>query len=495
MASKPGKPTTEPASKRRAKRKPAEEPKTRLRRHVVDAAYLRKAAHLRTREERSDAGKALRVTCPRESQAGFTPDAGRPDPIGLLIASSQGRIEQLVPIRYGRMLASPFAFFRGAAAIMAADLSGTPCTGLGVQACGDAHLANFGAFATPERRIVFDINDFDETFPAPWEWDLKRLAASFVIASLNNGHKPAESRAAAAAVVGFYADKLRELAAMPTLDAWYSYLDYENLVEMTADEELKRRRKKVLEKALLRNSAAEFVSLGHIEGGKPRIKDQPPLIYHSDVQKDPGFEQMAKDNIARYRDSLPAERRVLLDRYEVADVAIKVVGVGSVGTTFAIVLFFAAEDAPLFLQAEEARDSVLAPYVDYPGFSSNGARVVFGQRLMQAASDVFLGHLVGTQGRHAYVRQLRDVKVKPLIEIFTPQNMLGFARNTGWALARAHARSGDPAVIAGYIGKGDAFGEAIAGFAVDYTLQNERDHAALVAAVRAGRIEAETEPA
>ena len=272
--------------------------KQRLHRHVMNAAYLDKPAHLRTRAERSEAGKALRVVCPRESHAGFQPAADRPDPIDLLVQSSEGRIEHLVPIRYGRMLASPFAFFRGAAAIMAADLSQTPCTGIGVQACGDAHLANFGAFATPERRIVFDINDFDETYPAPWEWDLKRLAASFVIASRHNGHKPADGRAAAAAVVEHYRDRMRELAEMPTLSAWYSYLDYEKMIESTEDEELKRRRRKVLDKALQRDSAAEFVNLAHIDGGQPRIRDMPPLIYHSDEQKDPAFAERLRENVA-----------------------------------------------------------------------------------------------------------------------------------------------------------------------------------------------------
>lgn len=472
---------------------PPAEPKAQLQRHVVNAAYMRKAAHLRTRQERTEAGKALRVTQPREAQGGFKATPDRPDPVELLIESSVGRIDHLIPIRYGRMLASPFAFFRGAAAIMAADLSSTPDTGLGVQACGDAHLANFGAFATPERRIVFDINDFDETFPAPWEWDLKRLATSFVIASAHNGHKPADCRAAAANVVARYAEKMRELAALPTLDAWYAYLDYEALIEMGTDQELKRRRRKLLEKALERDSAAEFIKLGHIRDGKPRIKDAPPLIYHANDLQDPAFEAGVRESLARYRESLPGERRVLFDRYELADVAIKVVGVGSVGTVCWIALFFAADDDPLFLQVKEARESVLAKYVDYPAFPSNGQRVVFGQRLMQAASDVFLGHVVGTGGRHFYVRQLRDVKVKPMIEIFNPQNMLSFARNTGWALAGAHARSGDPAVIAGYIGKGEAFAEAIAEFAMDYAEQNTLDHAALVAAVRAGRVEAETE--
>ena len=468
-------------------------PKQQLHRDVLNAAYLDKPAHLRTRAERTEAGRALRVSCPRDSQAGFQPADDRPDPIDLLMRSSEGRIEHLVPIRYGRMLASPFAFYRGAAAVMAADLARTRCTGIGVQACGDAHLVNFGAFATPERRIVFDINDFDETYPAPWEWDLKRLAASFVVAGRHNGHKASECRAAAAAVVAHYRDRLRELSEMPMLSAWYSYLDFEKMIDAAEDEDLKRRHHKLLAKARQRDAAAEFVNLAHVEGGQPRIKDMPPLIYHPDEHKEPGFTEGVRENIGRYRDSLPVERHVLFDRYELADVAVKVVGVGSVGTLCAVALLFAAEDDPLFLQVKEARDSVLAPYVRFKGFATNGERVVLGQRLMQAASDLFLGHLVSTTGRHLYVRQLRDVKIKPQIEIFTPQNMLGYARATGYALAHAHARSGDAALIAGYIGKGDALADAIAEFAADYADQNERDHAALVAAVRTGRLEAETE--
>ena len=450
-------------------------------------------AHLRTRKERSAAGRALRATCPRESQAGFKPAPQRPDPVELLIASSAGRIEHLVPIRYGRMLASPFAFYRGAASIMASDLASTPSTGALVQACGDCHLMNFCAFATPERRIIFDINDFDETHPAPWEWDLKRLAASFVIASRHNGHKPANGRAAAATVVSHYAEKLRELAALPTLGAWYAYLDYEQLIELIDDRELKRRSMKALQRALAQDSAAELVKLVHVLDGLPRIRDLPPLIFHPEAWREPGFVKAVRGDLVRYRESLSAERRVLFDRYELADVAIKVVGIGSVGTVCAIGLFFASEDDALFLQVKEARPSVLAPHVGAPAFASHGARVVFGQRLMQAASDVFLGHLVGADGKHFYIRQLRDVKVEPMVEIFTPPNMLGYARDTGWALARAHARSGDAALIAGYIGKGDAFAHAVAAFAMDYAEQNQRDHAALLAAVRAGRIDATME--
>ena len=461
---------------------------------AIDAACLRKPAHLRTRGERREAGRALRVVCPREAHAGFTPAKHRADPIDLLIASSLGRIERLVPIRYGRMLASPFAFFRGAASIMAADLAGTPSTGLAVQACGDCHLLNFGALATPERRLIFDINDFDETFPAPWEWDLKRLATSFVIASRHNGHKASECRAAAANVARQYAAKLRELSSMNTLDAWYDYLDWPKLIELGEDEELKQRRRRSLAKAMARDSAAEFTKLASIVDGKPRIKDAPPLIFHAHEHLAAGFEAVARENLGRYRESLPPERRVLLDRYEIADVAVKVVGVGSVGTMCMIALLFAADADSLFLQLKEARPSVLEPYVEAPSFATHGERVVFGQRLMQTSSDLFLGHMVSSEGRHVYVRQLRDVKVKPMIELYSPTNMLNFARYTGWALARAHARSGDAAMLAGYIGKSDVFPDAIAHFAVDYAEQNLRDHAALVAAVRAGRIDAVMEP-
>ena len=468
-------------------------PKARIAATILDAAYLDKPAHLRTRQERMDAGKALRVTCPRDSHADFAPDPARPDPVELLIESSRGRLEDLVPIRYGRMLASPFAFYRGAAAIMAADLARTPRTGIGVQACGDAHLANFGGFATPERRVLFDINDFDETFAAPWEWDLKRLAASFVVASRHNQHDAADARAAALLAAQAYADKLRELSQATALEAWYSSLDFEALVEQAEDDELKRRHRKLLAKAQQRDAGSEYAKLAFELEARPRIRDVPPLIYHPAEVLAPEFEHNARESLRRYRESLPRERRVLIDRYELVDAAIKVVGVGSVGTWCAIALLFAAENDPLFLQIKEARPSVLEPYVDFPGFATHGERVVFGQRLMQASSDLFLGHYVNPQGRHVYVRQLRDVKVKPLIETFAPLNMRNYARLCGWALARAHARSSDAAPICGYIGKNTDFAEAIAQFAIDYADQNQRDHAALIAAVRAGRIEASDE--
>jgi uncharacterized protein (DUF2252 family) len=460
----------------------------------IDAAYLKKDVHRRTRTDRFEAGRALRAVCPREAHAEFEVSrARRKDPIKLLIASSEGRIEELLPIRYGRMLASPFAFFRGASIIMAADLSKTPASGYAVQACGDCHLMNFGAFATPERNIVFDINDFDETFPAPWEWDLKRLAASFVIAGRHNGHNAKSSKATVMALVGAYRDRLSQLAEMPALAAWYAALDYKELIDLTVDTQLKRKQKKALQNALARDSLHEFVRLGHVVDQTPKIKDNPPLIYHHESQKSPEYEEQVRHAMALYRESLSPERRVLLDRYELVDTAIKVVGVGSVGTYCTIGLFFAAENDPLFLQLKEARKSVLEPYVDFDPFPSNGERVVFGQRLMQTASDIFLGHTIADSGRHCYIRQLRDVKVKPMVEIFNPANMLSYAGNCGWALADAHARSGDAAIIAGYIGKGEQFASAIYEFSVRYAEQNDADYAALKDAVQSGLVIAKTE--
>ena len=464
-------------------------------RSPIEPAYLAKPRHLHSLSERMEVGRALRVTTPRESNAAWTPPAGRADPVELMLAGEAGRVESLLPIRHGRMAASPFAFFRGAAAIMAADLAATPATGYTVQACGDCHLLNFGAFATPERRVIFDINDFDETFPAPWEWDLKRLAASFVVAGRANRYKPGDARAAARTAVRSYGQHMAELASRRALDVWYSYLDWEELIEATQDTTLRRKRSAVLAKALERDAAAEFAKLGRMVDGRPRIKDAPPLIYHSNELTAPEWAAVITENVAHYRESLAPDRRVLFDRYEMVDLAVKVVGVGSVGTNCGVALFFASEGDALFLQVKQVMPSVLEPYVGASPFGSEGERVVFGQRLMQAASDIFLGHIVDPRGIHYYVRQLRDVKIRPLIEIYTPGNMADYARSCGVALARAHARSGDPATIAGYIGKRPVLADAIAEFAVAYADQNEADHAALVTAVREGRVEAQFEEA
>jgi len=375
---------------------------------------------------------------------------------------------------------------------MAADLVDTPETGYAVQSCGDSHLCNFGAFATPERKVIFDINDFDETFPAPWEWDLKRLAASLVIASRHNGYKKSEGRTAATTMVESYRDRMFELASMKTLTAWYDFLCFEELIREGPSRKYSEKRRKELGKAVARDSLAEFVKLAHVVGGVPRIKDRPPLIYHDERYETPEFKHAIKEGIESYRESLPAERRVLFDRYHFVDKAIKVVGVGSVGTMCMIALFFAADGDPLFLQVKEATRSVLEPYSACPGFQSHGERVVFGQRLMQSASDIFLGHFIGafTEGRHFYVRQLRDVKVKISVEEFSPKDMLEYAKKCGWALARAHARSGDPAVLAGYLGKGPAVPVAVAEFAERYALQNERDYQRFLDAIESGAVPA-----
>ncbi len=463
----------------------------------LHADYLEKPAHLQTRKDRYELGRAMRVVCPREAHSEYTVDwADRRDPVELLVESSEGRIESLLPIRYGRMSMSPFAYFRGAAIAMAADLADTPETGYAVQCCGDSHLCNFGAFATPERKVIFDINDFDETFPAPWEWDLKRLAASFYIAGRHNEHKNSACHEAALRVVECYRDRMFELAEMQTLTSWYDALCFETLIERSTDRKFKEKRRKDLKKAEARDALSEFIKLGHIVAGEPKIKDQPPLIFHDPKYSTPKFQRAIRASIEDYRDTLTPERRVLFDRYEFVDVAIKVVGVGSVGTRCLIALFFAAESDPLILQLKEARESVLQPYSSYPAFQSHGERVVFGQRLMQAASDMFLGHFVGREEkRDFYVRQLRDVKVKIPVETFSPSDMLQYAQKCGWALARAHARSGDPAVLSGYMGKGAALPLAVAQFAETYADQNENDYQKLLAAIKSGAIEAQRDVA
>lgn len=464
-------------------------------RSPLQADYLEKPAHTRTRKDRFALGVSMRELCPREAQGEYTVDwKKRPDPVEILVKSSQGRIENLVPIRYGRMATSPFAFFRGAAILMASDLADTPETGYAVQSCGDSHLSNFGAFATPERNIIFDINDFDETFPAPWEWDLKRLAASIVIASRHNGHKAAEGAAAAGKMVESYRDKMTELAQMKTLAAWYDFLCFEELIEHGSNRKYSKDRKKELKKAVARDSLAEFLKIGHLVDGTPTIKDKPPLIYHDEKYGTPEFQAAIKDALENYRESLPAERRVLFDRYHFVDTAVKVVGVGSVGTLCMIALFFAEDGDPLFLQIKQASHSVLESCHKFPAFQSHGERVVFGQRLMQSASDIFLGHFVGIleDKRHFYVRQLRDVKVKIAVEAFSPKEMLAYAQKCGWALARAHSRSGDAAVLAGYIGKNSAVPDAVTEFARNYAEQNERDYKRFLEAIDSGRIEAKS---
>ncbi|KAB2841504.1 DUF2252 domain-containing protein [bacterium] len=442
------------------------------------------------RNELFDAGKRLRQRTSRKSQATYKPLAARPDPVDILTKSNKGRLPELIPIRHGRMLVSPFTFYRGAAAIMAADLAHTPSNGITLQACGDCHLLNFGGFGTPERRVIFDINDFDETHPAPWEWDLKRLAASFVIAGRNNGLSKLECREATQATVRSYRERMLELAEMNVLEAWYASIDAKALIETTQDPEMLKMRRKRLKKAISKTSAeANFPKLVEEKDGRTLFKDDPPFIYHADKRKFPDVARRIHDGFKMYRDSLPHERRVLYDRYSLADSAVKVVGIGSVGTICLVALFFSKEGDPLILQIKEARPSVLEPYSGKSKFKNHGQRVVVGQRIMQAASDIFLGWARSSRGKDFYIRQLNDLKLKPLVEIFNAQHLAEYGGACGWALARAHARSGTAALLSGYMGKSDVLDEAVADFAEAYADQNERDYGLFKKAVRAGRIE------
>jgi uncharacterized protein (DUF2252 family) len=442
-----------------------------------------------TRAELYEMGKSLREKCPRRAHAGWQAPSDRPDLLQLMEEANKGRIPQLIPIRHGRMLQTPFTFYRGAALNMAADLAHTPATGLRVQACGDAHLLNFGAFATPERRVIFDINDLDETLPAPWEWDVKRLAASFVLACRNNRFSQAVARDAAQACVRSYRERMAEFSEMQVLDVWYAAIDVEKIIPAIQDEEARKRAQRTLAKARQRSVLEhDFPQLVTTAGLAPEIKENPPLIYHWREQGHEQFSTNVQQAFARYRETLQEDRRLLLDRYKLMDIAIKVVGVGSVGTWCAVGLLLASERDPLFLQVKEARASVLEAYAGKSAHANHGQRVIAGCRLMQSASDLFLGWTESLLGRHLYIRQLKDMKIKMLVEIFTPSVMLQYAALCGWCLARAHARSGEPAKISGYLGKSDAFDKAIADFSVAYADQSERDHVVLMKAVRAGKL-------
>jgi uncharacterized protein (DUF2252 family) len=439
-------------------------------------------------------GRRLREKCPRSSHAVWRPGRKRPDPLRLLERSNAGRLSNLIPIRYGRMIRSPFTFYRGAALNMAADLAATPATGLRVQACGDAHLCNFGAFATPERRVIFDINDLDETLPAPWEWDVKRLAASIVVACRSNGFGERQARDAVLSCIRSYRERMAEYSEMRALEVWYARIDLEEAIPTLRDKVAQRRVKKRLA-AVQHRSVAEhdFSKLATMGGASPAIKDDPPLIYHAQIEGGEGLLTRARAAFADYRNSMQEDRRTLIDRYELKDVAMKVVGVGSVGTFCALMLLMASERDPLFLQVKEAQASVLEPYAGRSVHPNHGQRVVNGYRLMQSASDIFLGWTRGKMGRHFYVRQLRDMKLPPMVELFSPTMITQYAEICGWALARAHARSGAPSQISGYLGKSDAFDTAIASFSAAYADQSERDHALLTKAAKQGRIEVQME--
>jgi uncharacterized protein (DUF2252 family) len=392
-------------------------------------------------------------------------------------------------IRYGRMLQSPFAFFRGAAAVMAADLAGTPDVGVTVQACGDCHLLNFGGFATPERRVIFDINDFDETLAAPWEWDVKRLATSIVLAGRERGLSKAVCRRAAATAVRSYRRRTAELADLPVLEAWYASLELDAMRIDTADVGLRAfDRRRIRAELAHTGHDAHDPRLVRSSRGVPTIADDPPLIHHYGRHDRAARHHALRAIIARYRASLADDRRMLLDRYRLVDFAAKVVGVGSVGTACSIALFLGLDDEPLFLQIKQARRSVLANATRRSAYAHQGERIVMGQRLMQAASDIFLGWTTDALRRHLYVRQLHDVKLKPTIAAFDAPALVAYAEMCGLALARAHARSGSAALLAGYLGRNDAFDTAVTAFAVAYADQAEHDHARLVRAVEAGRI-------
>jgi uncharacterized protein (DUF2252 family) len=451
--------------------------------------------HILRLDERLAKGKALRGIALRKAQAEWKPPADRPDPVDILIESSKGRMEELIPIRYGRMMVSPFTFYRGAAAVMAYDLAHTPATGLTVLADGDCHLMNFGGFATAERKVIFDLNDFDEVSIAPWEWDVKRLTASFVVAGRSNGFAPADCREAAWLAAQSYRQRMAEYAKMSILQVWNDALDFRVIVESFRDKEMKRFYTKKLDSAAEQSAhEKEFAKLTFSAGEMPRIVDQPPLIFHYGDQRDQEMREIAKKSLVDYRETLIPARRLLLDRFGMVDYAVKVVGVGSVGTMCGILLLMSGNGDPLFLQFKQARQSVLEPYCGASPFGHAGQRVVMGQRVMQAASDIFLGWTTGAGAgkRHFFLRQLSDAKIKPVVEIMKEANLKGYAGLCGMALARAHARSGDAAVLTGYMGKSTAFEDALADFSVAYADQNERDHAALMNAIRSGRVEART---
>jgi uncharacterized protein (DUF2252 family) len=440
-----------------------------------------------SRDERVAAGKTLRDALPREHHAVWKRPAKRRDPIDVLKESNRDRLPELVPLRYGRMLRSPFTFLRGSAGLMARDLASTPNTGLRVQACGDCHLLNFGLFATPERNLVFDINDFDETLPAPWEWDLKRLGASFAVAARDGHCSDDEAREAAVACARAYREHLRDCSKRSPLEVWYERLDLQSLIENAPDGKLRKTREEMAAKAHERIGEYLFPKLTAAVGGQRRLLDQPPVLFHV---ADKGAEKRFRVAMEDYRRSLPDDRRVLFDRYRLEDFAVKVVGIGSVGTRCLVGLFFSAEGHPLFLQFKEACPSVLAPYAGKSVYKNQGQRVVMGQRLMQSSSDIFLGWTRGRLGYHFFGRQLRDMKLSMPVEGASAEQLKRYAGFCGVTLARAHARSGDAAMISGYLGKTDEFDQAIGEFSLAYADQTLRDHRALVAAVKAGRIKA-----
>ena len=448
----------------------------------------------RPRAERYAMGRSLRKKCPREAHSKWKAPRDRPDPVQVVLEADKGRLTELLPLRHGRMVVSPFTFYRGAALNMAIDLASTPKTGVRVQCCGDAHLGNFRGFATPERNVILAINDLDETLPAPWEWDVKRLAASLVIASRDNGLSESTAKDVVLTCVKSYREHMAEFSHMGSLDMWYFALEWETIVAGITDPAIRRRALRRLGKAREVSIAEDvFPKLVKNSGGKLVIKEQFPTIFHMKWQRPGEITRRVLKTFSIYLESLPPANRVLLDHYRIKDVAIKVVGVGSVGTRCWVVLFADGAVTPLFLQVKEARSSVLEAYAGKSVYANHGQRVVDGHRLMQSASDIFLGWTEGAYGHQYYVRQLRDVKIKVAIETLNKDEMAVFAGCCGQSLAVSHARSGDSSLISGYLGKNDAFDEALADFAVAYADQTEADYALLKQAVHSGKVKAAME--
>ncbi|MDR6758121.1 uncharacterized protein (DUF2252 family) [Mycoplana sp. BE70] len=456
----------------------------------VQTATVGRSAAITTPRERRAAGKAMRDTIPRAQHGEWNVEHGRPDPIDLLHRSDAGRMKELIPIRYGRMLQSPLAFYRGTAGVMGADLARMPSTGLRVQACGDCHLLNFGGFATPERNIIFDINDFDETLPAPWEWDVKRLVASIVLVARSNGLPDSQGRDSAVNCARKYREHMGEFSKMDPLRVWYTETRFTDFLKSLPKDVRKNVKKRVEQAAAHSGSEFDFPKLAGTVGEQVRIIDQPPLVFHPKPTQtaDPvgSFDQL----LHSYKETLSDDRRMLVSRYRLVDMAIKVVGIGSVGRQCWIALMMSEGDDALFLQFKEVVESVLEAYAGKSAYSQQGHRVVMGQRLMQPVSDIFLGWTTTADGRQFYVRQLHDAKIKPLVDTYDAEMLDAYSQACGWALARAHAKSSvSSATISGYLGSSsDEFDTAMGKFAVAYADQTERDYAALKVAVRQGKI-------
>ncbi|MFL9842858.1 DUF2252 domain-containing protein [Flavobacterium rhizosphaerae] len=432
------------------------------------------------KEKRYAHGNFLRQKFPLEMHA-VAHIENRPDPVAIFTESSKNRISKLMPLLHERVLESPFTFYRGNAGIMASDLSLLPSTNMKIQVCGDCHLLNFGGFATPERKLIFDINDFDQTAVAPWEWDVKRLAASFVIAGRDKGFTEEQCTEAARKAVRSYRKQMAVYAEMSALQIWYHHIELTDIIKSGKLEDAKQFKAKEAKRALLQlPHEKDFAKLTYRNNKQPKIKDQLPLIFHASPESEEEFYNQAELSYTRYLKSLSQDRRALLQRYKIQDVALKVVGVGSVGTFCGITLLMSATGDPLFLQFKEACQSVLEPFTGRSRYLNHGQRVVEGQRLIQSASDIFLGWTTNDYGQHFYVRQLRDAKVKPALGSMSLDTFMLYAKSCGWALSRAHARTGDPVILSGYMGTDKLFDEAISAFATSYANQNEKDYALMI---------------